>query len=77
MSAISNFVVPKRDSGGIRKNGFGFLNNDFRTQNLKFDVKIMVLGHQILILANNFRNEICEKSKFQNLAELLSHFVFQ
>ena len=50
---------------------------DFRNLNSKFEIEIMVLECEILILANNFLIEILEKQKFQNLAEHLSHFVFQ
>ena len=47
------------------------------TKIINSDVKIMVLRRQILILENNFRIEILKKSKFQNLAELLSQFSFK
>ena len=47
------------------------------TKIINSDVKIMVLRRQNLILENNFRIEILKKSKFQNLAELLSQFSFK
>ena len=52
--AISNLMVSKWDSSGIRTIDFGFLKNGFGTQNLKCDVKIMVLGCEISILEDNF-----------------------
>ena len=55
----------------------GFLKKDFMMPNPKFEIEIMVLGCEILILVEIFRIEIFEKSKFQILAEFLSQFVFQ
>ena len=55
--------------GWNKKNDSGFFEKtilDVEPQlNPKFDVKIMVLEPQILILANNFRNEICSQNYFK------------
>ena len=50
---------------------------DFMMPNPKFEIEIMVLKCEILILDDIFRIEIFEKSKCQILAEFLSHLVLQ
>jgi len=62
---------------GFRENDFGILKMDFMMPNPKFEIEIMVLGCEILILDDIFRIEFFEKSKFQILAEFLSNFDFQ
>jgi len=49
---------------------------DFMMPNPKFEIEIMVLGCEMLILDDIFRIEISEKSKFQILAESVFHLVF-
>ena len=74
-----NFWVSQWDSRGIEKIDFGFLKMDSKILNPKFEIEIMVLGCEILIFGEQFSNRNFGKMeipKFQNLAELLSHFVF-
>ena len=66
MTLNSNFS--KWGSGGIRKIDFEILKNDFRNQNPKFDVKIMVLMRQIwnFYFGEHFSERNFEKFKNRN-----------
>ena len=75
-SLILNFQAPKQDSREIREIDFGFLKMDFMIPNPKFEIEIMVLGCEILILDDIFRIEIFEKSKCEisNFGRILVPF---